>query len=66
MLRKAANFYKIQGNQHKAVEGLKRLAEQLISGGHKEAAIEVYSTIFAEIFEGDNYVYYPESVTDFI
>ena len=68
-LKKAQDFYKINGNQQKGQQILKKYANKILEEGDNDSqlfALDIYQSLFDEVFEGDNYAWNPDIVNQFV
>lgn len=69
-LHRAQNFYKINGNANRGQQTLKQYANKLLEQeGNEEAqrfALDIYQSLFDEVFEGDNYAWNPDIVNQYL
>ncbi|CDW78605.1 gamma-soluble nsf attachment protein [Stylonychia lemnae] len=69
LLKQAQNFFKIQGAANQGTNFLKKFGQKLIESDDPESqnfALDIYETLFEEAFEGDNFVWNPDVVTDYV
>ena len=71
LLKQAQNFHKIQGTNNQGMNALKKFAQKILdnSDSHTDAvefALEIYEMLFEEAFEGDNFIWNPEVVHEYV
>ena len=68
-LHLAQNYYKIQGSSNKGQESLKKFAQKMLDSEDPEAqqfALNIFQKLFEEVFEGDNFLWNPDIVNEYI
>ncbi len=60
------NFYKIHGAANKGQSSMKTFARKLLESDDKrDMGFKIYEQIYEEVFEGDNYMYNPDIVSEY-
>lgn len=71
LLKQAQNFHKIQGTNNQGTNALKKFAQKILENSDSnpdsvQFALGIYEMLFEEAFEGDNFVWNPEVVHEYV
>ena len=66
IMQEASSYFKIHGAANKSLKVMQKFAKEFTEGGAVELGIEVYASLFAEVFEGDNYLYSNDIITEYL